>query len=138
MKYVLLVLAGSLLLLVGLAFFFGYLPARAEANRMAADGDAIEQFCARQALADRWNAPLSSEIAACVREKRALAEKNQRRNVVSTPTPAPQPKLSPAELQRILDDTEDECEKAGYGMTCLEMEEQRELNAALEAAADAY
>ena len=57
---------------------------------------------------------------------------------ISTPTSAvkPEPKLSPTELQRILDDTEDEFEKAGYGMTCLELEEQRELDAAL--AAEAY
>ena len=131
MKYGLLAIVVLLLVIAGGSVFWGYLPQRAE----------------RQAE-DKYRAEVrdSGEIYAFCAAHKEIQDVYDCVNKWKDPTPTPispppsaakpEPKLSPAELQRILDDTEDECEKAGYGMTCLELEEQRELDAAL--AAEAY
>ena len=133
MKYALIVVAVLLLVIVSGSFFFGYLPQRAERqaeNKYRAEvreSGEIYAFCAAHKeiqdvydCVNKWKYPTPTPIPTPTSEAK------------------PEPKLSPAELQRILDDTEDSCEKAGYGMTCLELEEQRELDAALEAEAYAH
>ena len=108
MKYGLLAIVALLLVIAGGSVFWGYLPQRAE--RQAEDkyraevreSGEVYAFCAAHKAiqevydcVNKWKYPTPTPIA--------------------TPTSAakPEPKLSPAELQRILDDTEDECEKTG-------------------------